>query len=250
MILYCAFKKHFQKTVNAEGYKKSAVLIKGGRHVLVRCCKPRLQHYSHRRIQYKELFDNAFRFAALGRAALDSSFQVVSFLSTTGFGQADNATWPFFSNIILLFAAIHCGCSGSTTGGLKSDRMLVSFKATGLEFKKRLHPSSVFRMKIDGITLKDETISAVFLFIVTYISVLLISFIIVLATGVPVAEAFSGTLASLGNAGPGIGSLGTMGNYSAQPDLAKFVYSMDMYLGRIEIFPFLVVLSLIFRRNR
>ena len=189
-------------------------------------------------------------YTSFGRAALDSSFQVVSFLSTTGFGQADNATWPFFSNIILLFAAIHCGCSGSTTGGLKSDRMLVSFKATGMEFKKRLHPSSVFRMKIDGITLKDETISAVFLFIVTYISVLLISFIIVLATGVPVAEAFSGTLASLGNAGPGIGSLGTMGNYSAQPDLAKFVYSMDMYLGRIEIFPFLVVLSLIFRRNR
>jgi len=189
-------------------------------------------------------------YTSFGKAALDSSFQVVSFLSTTGFGQADNATWPLFSNIILLFAAIHCGCSGSTTGGLKSDRMLVAFKAVGQEFKKRLHPSSVFRTRIDGVTLKDETISAVFLFIVTYIAVLLSSFIIVLATGVPVAEAFSGTLASIGNAGPGMDALGTMGNYSAQPDLAKFVYSIDMYLGRIEIFPLLVVISLIFRRNR
>jgi len=189
-------------------------------------------------------------YTSFGKAALDSSFQVVSFLSTTGFGQANNATWPLFSNIILLFAAIHCGCSGSTTGGLKSDRMLVAFKAVGQEFKKRLHPSSVFRTRIDGVTLKDDTISSVFLFIVTYLAVLLVSFIIVLATDVPVAEAFSGTLASLGNAGPGLDSLGTMGNYSAQPDLAKFVYSMDMYLGRIEIFPLLVVISLIFRRNR
>ncbi len=189
-------------------------------------------------------------YTSWGRAALDSSFQLVSFISTTGFGQADNASWPLFANVILLFAAFHCGCSGSTTGGIKADRMLVAFKALGLEFRKRLHPSSVSSTKIDGITLKDETMSAVFLFIVTYITVLLVSFIIVLATGIPVAEAFSGVLASLGNAGPGMDTLGTMGNYSAQPDLAKFVYTLDMYFGRLEIFPILVVLSLLFRRNR
>ena len=185
-----------------------------------------------------------------GRALMDSSFTVVSYMTTAGFAICDNSLWPWFAGIVLLFASFQCGCSGSTTGGLKSDRMLVAFKAVGQEFKKRLHPSSVFRTRIDGVTLKDETISAVFLFIVTYIAVLLFSFIIVLATGVPVAEAFSGTLASIGNAGPGMDALGTMGNYSAQPDLAKFVYSIDMYLGRIEIFPLLVVISLIFRRNR
>lgn len=189
-------------------------------------------------------------YTSFGRALLDSSFQVVSFISTTGFGQADNARWPLFANIVLMFAAFHCGCSGSTTGGIKSDRMMLAFKAIRQEFKKRLHPASILSLRIDGITVKDDTVSAVFLFIVSYVIMLLASFLIVLATGVPVSDAFSGTVSSFGNAGPGMGTLGTMGNYANQPELARFVFTIDMYLGRLEIFPVFVVISLIFRRNR
>lgn len=189
-------------------------------------------------------------YRSAGKAALDSSFQVVSFLTTTGFAQSDNSTWPIFTNMLLLFAAFHCGCSGSTTGGVKCDRMLVVFKTIGHEFSKRLHPSSVSRTRINGMVLKDDTVNAALLYIVTYIAVFLLSFVLVLAIGVPIDEAFSGTLSSLGNTGPGVGSLGTMGNYSAQSDFAKFIYSLDMYLGRLEIFPFFVVLSLLSRRNR
>jgi trk system potassium uptake protein TrkH len=73
--------------------------------------------------------------------------------------------------------------------------------------------------------------------------------VVVLLCGVEIADAFSGTLASLGNVGPGLGSLGTLGNYNAQPEIAKFIYTLDMFLGRLEIFPMLVVMSLIFRKR-
>ena len=182
----------------------------------------------------------------MGRATLDSVFQVVSFISTTGFGNADNALWPMMANIFLLFAAFHCGCSGSTTGGVKADRMLMIFKEIGNEFKRRLHPSSVFRTKVDDHTVNNEQISAVFLYSVAYVFILFMSFVMVLMTGVEISDALSGTLASLGNVGPGIGALGTMGNYALQPAFAKMIYTALMFLGRLEIFPVLAVLHLIF----
>ena len=184
-------------------------------------------------------------YSSFGKALLDSVFQVVSFISTTGFGNADNALWPLLANVFLLFAAFHCGCSGSTTGGVKADRMLIIFKETGNEFKRRLHPSSVFCTKVDGHTVNHDQISSVFLYVVAYLFILFISFMAVLMSGVEISEAFSGTLASLGNVGPGTGSLGTMGNYASQPSFAKMMYTVIMFLGRLEIFPVLAVLHLL-----
>ena len=189
-------------------------------------------------------------YESLGKAAVASSFQVISFITTTGFGQSDNAAWPVLANTLLLFAAFHCGCSGSTTGGIKADRMFIAFKAIGGEFKKRLAPSSIFRTKIGSSAVPEETVSSVCLYIVLYISILFLSFVAVLFTGVEIGEAFSGVLASIGNVGPGIGSLGTMGNYAAQPEAAKFIYTLDMFMGRLEIFPILIVISLIFKKER
>ena len=183
-------------------------------------------------------------------ALLDSSFQTVSFISTTGFGQSDTALWPMMASALLMFAAVHCGCSGSTTGGIKADRMLIAGKGIATEFHKKTSPSSVFRVKIGNTYLSEDTISTVFLFIVLYLIVLFISFVLLLICGVEIGDAFSGTLASLGNVGPGTGSLGTMGNYASQPEMAKFVYTLDMFLGRLEIFPVLIVISLIFKKNQ
>ena len=185
-----------------------------------------------------------------GKALLDSSFQAISFLTTTGFGQSDNASWPLLANAILLFAAFHCGCSGSTTGGVKADRIYISLKAISSEFKRRLHPSSVFKTKVGQSFISDDGVSAVFMYIVLYIFVHMVSFMAVLLCGADISDAYSGTLASLGNVGPGIGSLGTMGNYSTMPAAAKIIFSIDMFLGRIEIFPFLAVVSMIFDRQK
>ncbi len=185
-----------------------------------------------------------------GRALLDATFQTVSFISTTGFGQADNSTWPVFANILLLFAVFHCGCSGSTTGGIKADRAYIALKAIWNDFQKRLHPSSLFRTRVGGQTISEDSVTSVFLFIVMYIFIFFISFILVSICGVEIGEAFSGTLSSLGNAGPGIGELGTMGNYSALPDMVKIIFSFDMFFGRVEIFPILIVFSMLFNREK
>lgn len=185
-----------------------------------------------------------------GNALLDSTFQTVSYITTTGFGQADNALWPLLANTILLFAAFHCGCSGSTTGGIKADRMYISLKVIYNDFKKRLHPSSLFRTKVGSRVLGDETISSVFLYIVLYIFITLLSFIIILICGVDIGDAFSGTVASIGNVGPGTGSIGTMGNYAAMPAVVKFVFTIDMFFGRVEIFPILIVISMFFKRSK
>lgn len=182
-------------------------------------------------------------------ALMSGSFQVISFISTTGFGQADNAIWPIMANAILLFAGFHCGCSGSTTGGIKADRMYIALKAIAGDFRKRLSPSAVLRTRVGDACVAEETVSSIFLFIVLYIIVMFLSFVAVLLCGVDIAEAFSGTLASLGNVGPGLGSLGTMGSYGSQPEIAKFIYTVDMFLGRLEIFPILVAVSLIFNRK-
>lgn len=183
-------------------------------------------------------------------ALTNGTFQVISYISTTGFSICDNAFWPVTANALLLFAAIHCGCSGSTTGGIKADRMLIAMKALAGDFKKRLSPSSIFRTRVGDTFIAENTVSSVFLFIVLYIMVLFLSFIAVLLCGVDIAEAISGTIASLGNVGPGIGKIGTMGTYAGQPDAVKLIYTLDMFLGRIEIFPILVVISLIIPKKR
>ena len=129
--------------------------------------------------------------------------------------------------------------------------MLMIFKEIWNEFKRRLHPSSVFCTKVDGHTVNNDQISAVFLYFVAYALILIISFTAALISGAEISDAFSGTLASLGNVGPGLGELGTMGNYASQPAFAKIIYTVAMFLGRLEIFPVLAVLNLLlnFRKN-
>ena len=185
-----------------------------------------------------------------GKAAMDSAFTVISYMSTAGFAICDNSTWPWLAGIILMFASFQCGCSGSTTGGIKVDRILIAAKAIVNEVKRRLHPSSVFQVRMSGQYLPDNAVNSVMMYIVVYFVVVFISIIGVLLCGSDVAEAVSGVIASVGSVGPGLSEIGSMDNYSAQPAMAKFIYTFDMFLGRVEIFPVLVTLSLLFKRNR
>ena len=170
-----------------------------------------------------------------GNALLDSAFQVSTFITTTGFGTADNAQWPMFVNVLLLYGAFQCGCSGSTTGGVKSDRMYIVFKTISRQIKQILHPSSVMQIRAGNTFIKDDAAFSAILYIVFYVIIIFISFALLILAGVSPSEAISGTVSSLGNAGPALDSLSTMGNYSAQPAIAKFIYSVDMILGRQEI---------------
>ena len=187
---------------------------------------------------------------SFGRAVMDSTFTVVSYMSTAGFAICDNAEWPWLAGVVLLFASFQCGCAGSTTGGIKVDRILIAFKAISNEIKHRLHPSSVSHTRLSGHHLADAAVSAVLMYIVVYFLVIFISIIAVMLCGCEATEAVSGVIASVGSVGPGLGELGCLDNYSAQPAMAKFIYAFDMFLGRVEIYPVLVVISMIFRRNR
>ena len=185
-----------------------------------------------------------------GRAAMDSTFTVVSYMTTTGFSICDNSVWPWLAGIVLIIASFQCGCSGSTTGGLKVDRVLISFKAISNEVKRRLHPSAVSQVRLSGQHLPDSTVHSVMLYIVLYFVVIFLSIIGVLMCGAEVPEAVSGVIASVGSVGPGLAEVGSMDNYSLQPAVAKFIYAFDMFLGRVEIYPILIVISLMFKRNR
>ncbi len=185
-----------------------------------------------------------------GKALLDATFQVTSFISTSGFATMDNAALPAFANILLMYALFQCGCSGSTTGGVKSDRIYIVIQAVSRQVRQALHPSSVMRIRSGNHSVKDSEAFAAVLYIVLYLFILILSFSLLVFCGVETEEAISGSLSSLGNAGPALGSLSSMGNYAAQPSFAKFIYSVDMILGRLEIYPVFIFFSLIFRRNR
>lgn len=186
---------------------------------------------------------------SFGRAAMDASFTVVSYMSTAGFAICDNSIWPWMAGIVLLFASFQCGCAGSTTGGIKVDRILIAFKAISNEIRHRLHPSSVSHARLSGQHLADSAVHAVLMYIVVYFLVIFVSIIAVMMCGCNATEAISGVVASLGSVGPGLGELGSLDNYSAQPVMAKIIYSFDMFLGRVEIYPVLVAMSMIFRRK-
>ena len=185
-----------------------------------------------------------------GRALMDASFTVVSYMSTTGFAICDNSAWPMIAGLILLFVSFQCGCSGSTTGGIKVDRILIAFKAIGNEINRRIRPHAVSQVKMSGHHLTDSSVHTVMMFIVTYFIVIFISILLVMLCGSGTTEAVSGVIASVGSVGPGLGEIGAMDNFSAEPAMSKFIFAFDMFLGRVEIFPILIVLSMIFRRGK
>ena len=181
---------------------------------------------------------------------MDSAFTVVSYMSTAGFAICDNSLWPWLAGVVLLFVSFQCGCAGSTTGGIKVDRIVIAFKAVGNEIRHRLHPTSVSQARMSGQYLDGSAVHSVLMYIVVYFIVIFLSIIAVILCGSDPTEAVSGVIASVGSVGPGLGELGSLENYSLQPPMAKFIYTFDMFLGRVEIYPVLIAISMIFRRNR
>ena len=185
-----------------------------------------------------------------GNAFLDASFNVVSYMSTTGFANCDNSHWPWIISFILIFASLQCGCSGSTAGGIKADRLVISMKAIVNEVKHRLHPSSVSHVRLGGQLLTEKTVTDVMMYVVIYMLVILVSIACVMLCGVDVSDAVSGVIASVGSVGPGVAELGSLCNYSSQPAAAKLIWSFDMFLGRLEIYPVFIVISMMFNKGR
>ena len=150
---------------------------------------------------------------------------------------------------MLVLVSLVCGCAGSTTGGLKVDRVMVLFKAIHMQIMKSLYPSSLFEIRVGRRILHDEDIYPQVLYISMYFLLLGLSAIVCMLAGDPNGHALTGAVATLGNVGPSIGTIGSMGNFNMEPHFIKFVYSCNMFLGRVEIYPVFAVLSSIFNRK-
>ena len=183
------------------------------------------------------------------RAFLDASFHIASYTSTSGLAISDNSTWPMLPCFILIIGSLVCGCAGSTTCGLKSDRVIVLFKAVRMQIVKTLYPSSVFEVRFGKRMLRDEDVYPQVLYIALFFLLIGLSSILCVIIGDPNQHALLGSIASLTNVGPSLGTIGSFGNYNAEPDALKFIFSFDMFLGRVEIYPVLAVIAGIFRKG-
>ena len=170
-----------------------------------------------------------------------SIFQVVSISSTTGFATADTAIWPNLSILILMYLSIQCACSGSTTGGLKIDRILIFINSFKAQLKKTVHPNAVVPIRIGNHIIEPELASTVNLYIIIYVFMILIGAIVFSIFGVSFIDAFSASISHMGNVGPAFGSVGSLDNYAHFPGIAKFLSTLQMLLGRLEIYTLLVI---------
>lgn len=185
------------------------------------------------------------------RAFLSGSFQILSFASTTGFSIADNSSWPVLSHTMLMFVGICCGMAGSTTGGIKSDRVLLLCKEVKYQLRMVLHPASVNEIRMNGRVVRQNDIAPHILYIALYGLVVIISLAACLTLDPDNNQSFTAILSSLGNVGLSVDQLGSIYSYNGEPSSLKFIYTLDMFLGRVEIYPILAVVMMIFsRRNK
>ena len=182
-----------------------------------------------------------------GQAAMDGTFQIVSYASTTGFATADNSVWPMLPCFLLVIMSVQCGCAGSTTGGIKCDRFLMLWKSIGRHINHTLHPSSVREIRIGNSVVRDEDLFPSILYVAMYFLVMIVSVVVCLIVGDNSTNALTGTLSCLGNVGPALGDIGSMGNFNGLTATTKMMFTLDMFMGRVEIYPLLAAVSLIFR---
>ncbi len=170
-----------------------------------------------------------------------SAFQVVSVITTTGFATTDFNLWPVFSKTILVFLMFIGGCAGSTAGGITNIRVLILFKAAKRDLMKIIHPRAVYSVRIGGKTINEHTLSEVLGFFFMYIIIFCGAILIVSIEGKDLVTTFTSVATTIGNVGPGLGLVGPRGNFSGFTDLSKLVFSFCMIVGRLEIYPILLL---------
>lgn len=178
-------------------------------------------------------------YAQFGTALRQAYFQFVSLVTTTGFATANSNLWTSFAIVLLIFGSIVCACAGSTTGGLKTNRLVLSLKMMRARLRQQQHPNAIIRIRLDGVVQEEETMHSVMIFIVAYFMLILIGTAVGTLFGADLMTSFSGSVASMGNVGPGFGDVGSMDNYSAMHGAFKLSNSLLMLMGRLEIFGFI-----------
>ncbi|MFK7854538.1 MAG: potassium transporter TrkG [Granulosicoccus sp.] len=178
---------------------------------------------------------------------LDGLFHVVSIGTTTGFTSEEYFNWPGFLPILLLFASFAGGCTGSTGGGMKVIRVLLLFKQGQREMRRLLHPHATIMVKVGKQTMSNRMIDVVWGFFASYLAILSVMLLLLMAAGLDQVSAFSAVVACLNNLGPGLGIVSA--NYSSLGDFSLSVLSIAMLFGRLEIFTLLILFTPAFWRQ-
>ena len=176
--------------------------------------------------------ENAFRKAL---------FQVATVHTSCGFATDDYTLWPSFTWMLLIFAMLSGGCTGSTSGGIKNMRLVIFARNIKNDFKRMLHPNAVLPVRVNKQVISPSVISMVNTFIIFYLLCILVGWTALMFFGVGLTEAFGVVVSSIGNVGPGLGSFGPAFSWSALPDAAKWISSFLMLIGRLELFGVLLL---------
>lgn len=173
-----------------------------------------------------------------------AAFQVSSIITTTGFATTDFDLWPSFSKTILLCLMVIGACAGSTGGGLKVARVLLLFKSLKRNIAQMLHPRKVQVIRNNGSVVSERIVANTNAYLCAYVVLMFGSFVLISLDGYSVGTNFSAVLSCLNNIGPGMELVGPTCNFSIFSAFSKLVLILDMLLGRLEIFPILVLFSL------
>jgi len=192
--------------------------------------------------------ENYPEYDTFGESLRYSSFHVASILSTTGFSTADYTTWPIAPQFLLCFLMVIGGSAGSTSGGIKVSRFVILAKSSGAHLKKNLSPRSITSVRFNGQSMHESYLENIHHFFSLYLLIVITSVFLVACT-IPSPDAegfersFTAVITCISNVGPGLGNIGPLYTFESFHPLAKIVLCIDMLIGRLEIYPIILLFS-------
>ena len=173
---------------------------------------------------------------SLGESVRLATFQTASILSTTGYTTTDFEQWPSFARIILLTLIFIGGSAGSTGGSIKVLRVMLLLKHSYRELRHLIHPRAVIPVKLQGRIVPDDVMFSVWGFFILFLALFIVAALLLTIMGIDLTTSLTAVAASIGNIGPGLGSVGPTENYAHLPQAAKTVLILCMLLGRLEVY--------------
>ena len=178
-----------------------------------------------------------------GQSLRYSFFQVNSIITTTGMSTINYDPWPEYSRTVIVLLTFLGACAGSTGGGIKVSRMMILFKSAKAEIARLLRPRSVNKVRMDGRSVDEKTVKCTLVFTFLYVAIVLAGTLIVSLDGFDFTTNFTSALTCVSNVGPGLSIVGPAGNFAEFSYLSKGVLTLCMLLGRLEIFPVLILFA-------
>ena len=181
-------------------------------------------------------------YGSIGEAIKHAFFQVGSIMTTTGYSSTDFNLWPEFSKTILILLMIIGACAGSTAGGFKVSRMLMLLKSIKVELSMMIHPREVKKIRMDGHVVKPEVLRTAQVYLVLYWVIFLLSVLLISVDNFDFTTNFTAVAATFNNIGPGLAGVGPMSNFGIYSTFSKIVLMVGMLIGRLELYPIILLL--------